>query len=233
MLPLILLLAALPRNDRLQAEHGPFAEGASLYEWKLVEALVPWEPNTRRHVVMVTVPSRGASEESVYVLVHDDSLEVVARRLEPRLSLQINRGADGGFERIEGSAKEEAIFRLKPSVETARAPISKATFERLDELWNAALSQVEQPRPDYSEELVVGADGTHYHFANTAPGVDYLDGEVWSPEAGTGMRALVEVGQTLAEYARADPARRPSFEKKLLASAAALLLRLRQPQRGQ
>jgi len=226
---LLPLLAAPLAVDHLQAEQGPFVYPASLYEWKLVQALLP-PVDGRREVVMVTVPSRIGSEESVFIVIHRDGLtEVVARRMNPSLSHQVDKGE----RRLQGAARDKALFQLEPAIETAQASISKATVSLLSDLWIAALSQVEPIRPNMADEIVITADGTHYHFVNSAPGVFELDGEVTSPEPGTRMAALVEIGVSLAAYARANAAARPALEKSLAVAAAALTSRLRGVQRGQ
>lgn len=108
-------------------------------------------------------------------------------------------------------------------VETASAPISLATVERLEQAWWAALRDLCPQDPGHLEPML---DGTWIEFSTP----------IWAglarpPGAGTRLAALVALGEELAAFARADAKARPALEAKLLASAIALAARF-EPKRS-
>jgi hypothetical protein len=108
-----------------------------------------------------------------------------------------------------------------PSLEPLRcsAPLSPATFEKIHAVWLAALDA----RAPCDEGF--RNDGTRYEFGVYEAAQRPRLGEAWSPAEETRLAALVDLGQALARFACADPARRTMAESEIAITADALLAR--------
>lgn len=72
-------------------------------------------------------------------------------------------------------------------------------------------------RTRYADGVTSGLDGTTYEFMS-----DFKCGTTWSPRRRSGPLLMVEVGESLIAYARAEPAARPAALEAVEARVAAL-----------
>lgn len=113
--------------------------------------------------------------------------------------------------------RAKAQRELKDLVVSAAAPISAATFARLQRLWELALADVRLQDPRRRK----GQDGVSYHFAQWVSGVGYRSGSTWSPREKTSCAALVSIAEHLAAFVELPKEKRAEAEKALIAEADA------------
>jgi len=116
---------------------------------------------------------------------------------------------------VDGNPLDEDWQRFE--VVRQEAPLGHAAAEALREAWTAAL---EQPCPPDARRVVTH-DGTHYIFAAGS------SGETNTPQPGTPMFALTELGRELAALVTGTEAERADHETVIVEHAKALLKRLR------
>jgi hypothetical protein len=101
-------------------------------------------------------------------------------------------------------------------------------IETLEQVWSRMLGRVRYP-----EVMRRGKDGENYYVSHWDWQAGPRCGETWSPNEGTRVAALIELGENLAEIAQAPPPSRAPLETALLARARALLDRLdREPEKA-
>ena len=118
---------------------------------------------------------------------------------------------------------EAFAFRLLPEeVDTASAPISRASVAALAETWEEALHAF-CPVPANADEVEIVVDGVTFKFERPVRGA-----LVRSPDQGTIGAALVALGEQLVAFPRAPAKERAAHEASLVREAKALAARLRQ-----
>ena len=113
--------------------------------------------------------------------------------------------------------ERDDLWRRSLKVLSWSAPISKHTLHALTVAWQTALLGA-RPPPRIDRECIqeIRVDGIDYVFANR-----YLDGT--APHIpGPRIKKLIDLGESLAKYARAPEAQRATMEAKLQEDAAAL-----------
>lgn len=212
-----LLLASTP--DHLLPDTGMGLDGYGV-------ALERWlTPYLYGQVTMVCTPS-FANEVAVFILKPEKFAKekrgpfLVVR--EPRTPIwdayrgvltNVSRDAKGEVDWEAVAASElAAAAATKVDVVETRAPIDAETIDLLEKLWASALLDV---RPPDLSRSSVGLDGETCRFSDFVYGIGNLEGQTWSPDDGTRMRDLVNVGRAMIAYVRATPELRPPELAKL------------------
>jgi hypothetical protein len=103
-------------------------------------------------------------------------------------------------------------------VDWARCPLRESTFERLNSVWQAALSSL-----GARNGRALCLDGVSYHFANRTEAA-----MTHSPGRGSACAELVGLGEALIDLARLkDEGDRPAREEDLITRADHWLERVR------
>jgi hypothetical protein len=228
-----------PFGQHLEPNMGPFSgAGSDAYEQVLNEILFHGHAYVRR-VQMVVQPS-FAGAEAVFVEGTEEcegAQTVVHVRLKEdlwgKMMETLQSACDGGAFELSYANEAAALSRLKVATDVAKAPLDCAAIDRLDEAWQAMLTDVHRGTrcsPDGDGGLLCWAmaDGVRYDFATFLPSLGLADGATHSPDEGTPAARLVEIGRQLAEYTSAAPAKRASLRAELLAKADRLRDDLRQ-----
>lgn len=90
--------------------------------------------------------------------------------------------------------KKEGKKIPKISVDTWRVEIDKENVELIKSLFIAAVKETKYPKEEF-----VGVDGTNFYFQVNTGWYGHKEGNIWSPEEGSLMKELVNIGFTLIE----------------------------------
>jgi hypothetical protein len=189
-----------------------------------------------RKCQILAVPS-FEEEWAVYLFREDDrDLElaegrdqelpptIVFKRLRQSLwhamAKMIQSGSIDGSISLESEAQSAAIQRLSIEVDRFAVPVSDATADVLEKVWDGMLGRVR-----YTEESTGGCDGVSYFVAHHRPG-SYRCGETWTPDEGTRTAALVDLAEKMGALAESTPLERRVREGALADAAHALAERL-------
>jgi hypothetical protein len=158
-------------------------------------------------VQMVLTPLTAAPEEAVYIVnLHDGDPS------QPATYVAVSVRAK---ESIRYADKRDAV-----GVVVARASMDSATVAEVAELWERIVLNAQFPRQSD------GKTGTSYYFSGgwvTAGG----SAQTMEPKPNTCARNLIDVGRTLAAYARAGTLKqREEIRRDLLRQVRALRKRL-------
>jgi len=85
----------------------------------------------------------------------------------------------------------------KTKVIKVRKIITKKSVDLIKELFEKAIMQVQYPK-----EVTRGLDGENYYFSIYKNGIK--SGKIWSPDQGTRMHRLVEIGNMLIELSKSN-----------------------------
>jgi hypothetical protein len=103
------------------------------------------------------------------------------------------------------------------------AEIDPDTKKLLNDLWETMLLGTRYPK-----KYMVGFDGTNYHFSMFIWGRGDLSGKTWSPDKDTNPGRLAEIGELLADYAKAETEKRKDILKTIRTKAEELQKRLKE-----
>ena len=95
-----------------------------------------------------------------------------------------------------------------PKIENAVAGLELKSYEAIESAW---LKMIRLAHPFHSGWS--GLDGETYVFGYKQHGL--MTAETWSPDPNTAPGRLVRLGESLREYALADPVLRPEMEERI------------------
>jgi len=116
---------------------------------------------------------------------------------------------------VTQKAKEDSDKTI--DIENKSIEIDSNTAELLSEVWTQMLLKTQ-----HTKNYRIGMDGANYHFYILGIG-----GQVWSPIKDTNTGRLVEIGELLADYVKADVGKRKDILKTIQTKAEELQKKLK------
>jgi hypothetical protein len=214
--------AGVPADD-LQPNEGVFSVEPAFYPYFLAlrEALL--SEHRIRKCQVLTIPSFD-KEWAVY-LVQDNfgSTQVILKIMKVHLAADMMRTifASSSPTSLDGPTQTKALSKITKDTERIAVSLPPSTARLLELAWVAMLNRIKYP-----DNTIIGKDGTNYYIAHWQEGYGYRSGTTWSPRQGTHTGSLVDIAQSLRNYALATPEERTRFDSILSEKAKALLAKL-------
>ena len=166
------------QNDHLEPTHSILDEGKLLGDYyTLIKKILMNEMSDYPKIRFLIIPS-FSTEEVLAIEEKNNKYFIVHHKAENSIWYT--------------KSKKEDINILKKNIE-----ISKEDMELILELFRSAVRNAKFPN-----ENTIGFDGTTYYF--TVEDFGLKTGKTWSPNTGSKMNKLVEIGNSLIELTKSS-----------------------------
>jgi hypothetical protein len=146
---------------------------------------------------------------------------LVMPSFSPESVVSVERDSSKNYIVVLRRAKENIWYsKKKEAVQTEQLKnsIGIVLAKKVESVFGKVSTKVK-----YREEISLGSDGTTYLFSGFVPGFGWRSGKTWSPEKGTRMESLVEIGHLLIELAEEKSSdKRKSLEDQVMIKLNAL-----------
>ncbi len=106
------------------------------------------------------------------------------------------------FKVIYKTCKKSIYYKKRRNytkISTYENEIDSVTVRLVNQIFKLVLSDTR-----YNKNVLSGLDGETYIFSGFFIGFGTQTGQIWSPDEGTKMSGLVELGNTLIQFAKSD-----------------------------